>query len=76
MSSKLPVVSADELIKTLEKFGYEVIRQKGSHIRLRHSTDAQRPALTVPRHKTLKRGLLRRILRDARITVEELLAVL
>ena len=72
MSPKLPVLSADELVKALEKFGYVVVRQKGSHIRLRHSSDPQRQPLTIPRHKMLKRGLLRRIVGDARMTVEQL----
>jgi predicted RNA binding protein YcfA (HicA-like mRNA interferase family) len=76
MSSKLPVLSGDDLIKVLRKFGYEALRQEGSHVRLRHSGDPLRPPLTVPRHKTLKPGLLRRILRDARIGVKELLDVL
>jgi predicted RNA binding protein YcfA (HicA-like mRNA interferase family) len=34
MSSKLPVISGDDLVKALEKFGYAVVRQKGSHVRL------------------------------------------
>lgn len=76
MSSKLPVISGDDFVKVLEKFGYAVVRQKGSHVRLRHSTDPQRKSLTVPRHKTLKRGLLHRLLRDARITEEQLSNIL
>jgi predicted RNA binding protein YcfA (HicA-like mRNA interferase family) len=39
MSPKLPVVSGEELIRALEKFGYIRTRQKGSHVRLRHATD-------------------------------------
>jgi predicted RNA binding protein YcfA (HicA-like mRNA interferase family) len=72
MSPKLPVVSGDDLVKALQKFGYIVVRQKGSHIRLRHSTDSQRKPLSVPRHQTLKRGLLHRILQDANLTPEQL----
>lgn len=72
MSPKLPVVSGDDLIKALARFGYQAVRQQGSHVRMRHSTDPQRQPLTVPRHKTLKPGLLRRILRDAKISVEQL----
>lgn len=72
MSPKLPVLSGDDLIRILEKVGYVRVRQKGSHVRLRHSRDAQRKPLTVPLHKTLKRGLLHRLLRDARITEQQL----
>ena len=76
MSQKLPVISADELVKALGKFGYVVVRQKGSHMRLRHASEAGRKPVTVPRHKTIKRGLLKDILRDARIYVEQLIEVL
>ncbi len=76
MSPKLPVVSGDDRVKALQKIGYEVIRQKGSHVRLRHAADSQRKPLSVPRHPTLKRGLLRRILRDADITPEQLTQIL
>jgi predicted RNA binding protein YcfA (HicA-like mRNA interferase family) len=68
MSSKLPVISGEDFIKILKKIGYIIVRQKGNHVRLRHSTDLQRKPLTVPLHKTLKRGLLR----DARITDRQL----
>lgn len=53
-----------------QKFGYEQVRQHGSHIRLRHP-DAQRIPLTVPDHRELRAGLLRALIRDAGITVEE-----
>ena len=72
MTPKLPVISGDDLIKALSKFGYVEVRQKGSHVRMRHPTDAQRQPVTVPRHKTLKLGLLRRVIREARISVEQL----
>ncbi|MEK7171125.1 MAG: type II toxin-antitoxin system HicA family toxin [Patescibacteria group bacterium] len=66
---RLPAISADLLLKKLQKVGYVVARQKGSHIRLRHKT---RKPLTVPDHKIIGRGLLRKILRDCEISVEEL----
>jgi predicted RNA binding protein YcfA (HicA-like mRNA interferase family) len=72
MSSKLPVLSGEELIKILERLGYVRVRQKGSHVRLRHSTETQRKPLTVPLQKTLKRGLLHRLLRDAHVTEAQL----
>ena len=68
---KLPVVSGTQAIKCFEKFGYVVVRQQGSHIRLHHSSDKNMQPLTIPRHKTLGKGLLRKLLRDADITVEE-----
>lgn len=65
---KLPVVSGAEAIRALAHFGYEPVRQKGSHVRLRCP---DRPSVSVPTHDTLKRGLLRGIIRDAELTVEQ-----
>jgi predicted RNA binding protein YcfA (HicA-like mRNA interferase family) len=76
MSPKLPVISGADLIRALAKFGYLAVRQKGSHVRLRHSTDSKRLPVTVPLHAEIAFGTLRRILRDASITVEEFLSAL
>lgn len=73
MTPKLPVVSGREAIARFEKIGYRNVRQKGSHVRLLHPTDASRKPLTVPDHKTLGRGLLRKLLRDAQVSVEDFL---
>ena len=50
-------VSADRLIRALERVGYEVVRQKGSHVRLRHQGPPAH-AITVPLHDPLKTGTL------------------
>jgi predicted RNA binding protein YcfA (HicA-like mRNA interferase family) len=70
---KLPLLSGREICKALEKLGYIKIRQRGSHIRLKCPG---RKSVTVPNHKEVSRGLLRKILRDAEITVEEFLKLL
>ncbi len=72
MTAKLPVVSGQDLIRALERFGYQAVRQRGSHVRLRDDRDPQHLPLTVPLHKEIKRGLLRRILRDANLSAEKL----
>lgn len=71
MSSKLHVVSGVDAVKAFTKLGYVVVRQRGSHIRLEHATEAGRKKLTIPNHKTLGRGLLRKLIRDAEVSVEE-----
>jgi predicted RNA binding protein YcfA (HicA-like mRNA interferase family) len=76
MTPKLPVISGSDLIRALGKFGYVTVRQKGSHLRLRHPSDPRRLPVTVPLHPEIAFGTLRRILRDASVTVEELLSVL
>jgi len=68
---KIPIISGDEAVKCFKKLGYEVVRQKGSHIRLCHRSDNTKQPLTVPRHKQLGKGLLRKLMRDADISIEE-----
>jgi len=76
MSPKLPVVSGRQVVKVLQRVGYQVVRQRGSHIRLRDDSNPKHLPVTVPDHKTIKPGLLRKILRDADLTVERLLELL
>ena len=70
MSPRQPVVSGRELIKALESEGWEVVRQRGSHVRLKK--EGRKTALVVPVHRELKRGTLAGILRDAELSVTEL----
>ncbi|MCB1257402.1 MAG: type II toxin-antitoxin system HicA family toxin [Microthrixaceae bacterium] len=70
MSPHLPVISGARLITVLGKFGWEPVRQRGSHVRLKHP---ERPiALVIPLHKELKRGTLAAILRDAGLSADDL----
>jgi predicted RNA binding protein YcfA (HicA-like mRNA interferase family) len=71
MTAGLPVVSGREAIRVFERLGYSVVRQRGSHIRLRHATDPSRKPLTVPDHRALKPGLVRHLMRDAEVDPEE-----
>ena len=59
---KLPVVSGEKLIKVLSKLGYQVIRQRGSHVQLRNTTEAGDHHITIPRHPELAKGTLNDIL--------------
>ncbi len=70
MSDKLPRVEASAVIKVLEKLGFYLVRQSGSH-RIYRNGKGKR--VTVPYHagKTLHPKLLKSILRDAEIDVEE-----
>lgn len=76
MSPQVPVISGNELVRALAKLGYEAVRQKDSHVRLRHPTDTKKLPVTVPLHDEIAFGTLRRILRDAGISVEQLIASL
>jgi predicted RNA binding protein YcfA (HicA-like mRNA interferase family) len=68
--SKLPVISREEAVKCFEKLDYKVVRQKGSHIRMRPKSDKNKKPLNIPKHNVLGKGLLRKLIRDAEISVE------
>ena len=74
---KLPQVSGSRLIKTLQSLGYGIIRQKGSHIRLRKITTSGEHAITVPKHKVVAKGTLSDIINKvslySNISKEELI---
>jgi predicted RNA binding protein YcfA (HicA-like mRNA interferase family) len=74
MTPKLPVVSGEDLIRVLRRFGYEVVRQKGSHVRLRNESAPERLPVTVPLHKELAKGTLKNILKDSGISIDELIS--
>lgn len=72
----LPVVTPRRLIRALERAGFFVHHVKGSHYYLKHP---DRPALrvSVPYHaRDIKRGTLRAILREAGLSVDELISLL
>ena len=58
-------ISGTELIARLRRYGYEAIRQTGSHVILRRASDGEQAILTVPRHRVIKVGLLSAIVSDA-----------
>jgi predicted RNA binding protein YcfA (HicA-like mRNA interferase family) len=62
---KLPRdVSGEELVRSLRRFGYEVTRQTGSHIRVTSKLKGIEHHVTVPAHRQLKVGTLAEILSD------------
>ncbi|MFM6154834.1 MAG: type II toxin-antitoxin system HicA family toxin, partial [Sphaerospermopsis kisseleviana] len=62
---KLRRLSAEEIIDLLNQFGFEIISQKGSHIKLRRLGENGKETLTVPNHKQLDLGTCRAIYRQA-----------
>ena len=77
---KLPRgVRADRLIRALDHLGYRVVRQKGSHVRLRHEGSPAH-VVTVPLHNPLKTGTLHGILSEVSqarsVTVDSIVELL
>ncbi len=72
--SLLPRISGRECVKALEKAGFMIKRQEGSHMILRRGEPFAQ--LVVPDHKELDRGTLRAIIRQAGITVDDFIKLL
>ncbi len=64
--------SARQIIRALQRLGFEVVSQKGSHIKLRKRVNGQVFSPIVPNHREIVMGTLQSILRQAGITKEEL----
>lgn len=67
-----PVVSGADLIRGLERLGFEQVRQRGSHVVLRRGEQG----CVVPLHRELKRGTLAGIVRQSGLSPEEVIAAL
>lgn len=68
---RLSNISGKQAVKMFENFGYALDHQTGSHMILWHET---KPSLSVPNHRELAPGLLRALIRQAELTVDEFLA--
>ena len=69
--SKVPSLNYEKVIKALQRDGWVVVRQKGSHIRLQKHTENETLKMIVPAHKPIKRSTLSHILKQAKISVDE-----
>jgi predicted RNA binding protein YcfA (HicA-like mRNA interferase family) len=65
--SEFPALSYKQIISTLQRCGFIVVRQKGSHIRLQKRILDKIIKITVPAHKPVKPNTLRHILKQAEI---------
>jgi len=66
------MLKAKDILNALKNRGFQTVRQKGSHVRLRHQDGR---VTTIPIHsgQDIGKGLLRKILRDTELTINELL---
>ena len=69
--SRLPILTARELLRILKRIGFEKIRQKGSHVFLAHK-DGRTTIVSVHSGEDISRGLLGKIItEDIKISIEE-----
>ncbi len=72
MPPSLPHISGAEAIRALQKLGFVIARQKGSHVILRRGSSG----CVVPNHKEIKIGTLSGVLKQAGISADEFMAAL
>lgn len=70
--AKLPIISGPEAVRALERLGFVVMRQRGSHIVLRRDASG----CVVPNHREIKVGTLLGILKQGGVSPEEFLRAL
>jgi predicted RNA binding protein YcfA (HicA-like mRNA interferase family) len=74
--TKVPSLPYERIMRALQRNGWVIVRQKGSHIRLHKHTAAEVLKLTIPAHRPVKRSTLAHILRQARLSLDDFLALL
>ena len=70
--AKLPSLSGDELVKALTKAGFQVVRQKGSHVSMKRG----KSRTVIPLHKELAKGTLFGIMKQCGLTKEDLISII
>ena len=73
---KLPPISGKDTIKLLQKEGFIVVRQKGSHVSLHKKVDNKTMLVVVPMKEEIKKGTLLSIIKQAGLTREEFISKL
>lgn len=71
--SKVPSLSYHRIVRALQRDGWVVVRQRGSHIRMQKHLPNETLKITVPAHRPVKRSTLSHILKSARLAVDEFL---
>ena len=69
---KQPVLSGRQVVRALVSLGFEVERQRGSHVIMRRSSRV----CVVPQHRELKRNTLGGVVEQAGVSLDELIAAL
>lgn len=73
---KLPVISAKNLIKILNKLNFTTIHQRGSHIKLIRKINSSKEIIVIPNHKIIRKGTLKNILRILDLKIQEFISLL
>jgi predicted RNA binding protein YcfA (HicA-like mRNA interferase family) len=73
--TKVPSLMYEKVVRALQRDGWVVVRQKGSHIRLQKHLRNETLKLTIPAHRPIKRSTLAHVLKQARLSIEEFISL-
>ncbi|MFQ5750218.1 MAG: type II toxin-antitoxin system HicA family toxin [Planctomycetota bacterium] len=68
--TKVPSLNYEKVIRALQRDGWVVVRQRGSHVRLQKNLVGETLKITVPAHKPIKRSTLSHIIKQARLDLD------
>ena len=68
MGEKISLCSGSEAVRKFQKAGWTAVRQKGSHVMM--TKHGYQWTLSIPQHKELGPGLLRKLIRQADLTIK------
>ena len=68
--TRLPSLTGEKIVKALGRAGFQILRQRGSHVYLKHP-DGRTTVVPIHKGESVGRGLLRKIMRDTDLSREE-----
>jgi predicted RNA binding protein YcfA (HicA-like mRNA interferase family) len=72
--ASLPALSGQEVVRVFQSLGWNVVRQRGSHIIM--TKQGANVTLSIPNHKEVAKGTLRSLIRSANLTIDEFIAAI
>lgn len=74
--TKVPSLNYQQIINALQRDGWIIVRQRGSHIRMQKRISVEILKITIPAHKPVKRSTLAHIIKQSKIDLETFLKLL
>jgi predicted RNA binding protein YcfA (HicA-like mRNA interferase family) len=74
--SKVPSLPYTQIVRALQRDGWTVVRQRGSHLRMQKRIGEELLKITIPAHRPVKRSTLSHILKQARLDVDRFVELL
>ncbi len=68
---RVPIVSGSEAVRALQRLGFKVDRQRGSHVVMKRTTPTGEIGCVIPMHREVAAGTLRSALKMAGVSIEE-----